>query len=104
MRPEAEFSVNCAVCGQVELATHQIWLVLADPPAGNRYVFSCPGCSTVEQRSADDDTVALLAHFVPVEQLDIPAEALEPRLGATLTTDDLIELMLSVTEFETNGS
>jgi len=38
--------------------------VLTDPPARNRYAFSCPGCSAIEHRLADDDTVALLSRFV----------------------------------------
>jgi hypothetical protein len=101
MTPAAEFGVDCTTCGHIELAADQIWLVLTDPPARNRYAFSCPGCSAIEHRLADDDTVALLSRFVPVERLDIPAGALEPRIGQTLTIDDLIDLMLSIVEFET---
>ena len=34
--------------------------------------------------------------FAAVEELDVPAEALEPHHGEPLTEDDLIELMLEV--------
>jgi hypothetical protein len=98
---EAEFSLKCTRCGPVDLTADQIWLVLSEPPARSRYAFRCPGCSSVEQRPADDDTVALLSVLVAVEELDIPPEALEPRRGQTLTTDDLIDMMLSITAFET---
>jgi hypothetical protein len=104
MTSEAEFGVNCTRMRSDRLAAHQIWLVLTDPPARNRYAFSCPGCSAVVQRPADDDTVALLSRFVPVERVEIPAEALEPRVGQTLTTDDLIDLMLSIAAFETTDA
>jgi len=103
MTTDVEFSAICATCGEVDLGSDQIWLVLTSHPARNRYAFRCPRCSAVAQRPADHDTVALLARIVAVEQVDIPAEALESHVGATLTVDDLIDLMLSITEYETTG-
>jgi hypothetical protein len=32
-----EFGVDDRTCGHIELAADQIWLVLTDPPARNRY-------------------------------------------------------------------
>ncbi|HEY2041358.1 MAG TPA: hypothetical protein VGH11_01685 [Jatrophihabitans sp.] len=104
MLPDAEFSSRCTACGEVDLAVDQIWLVLAVAPLRNQYAFQCPSCSAVEHRAADDDTVALLSRFVAVEQLEIPAEALEQHVGGALTADDVIDLMLSIAAFETNGS
>jgi hypothetical protein len=40
--------------------------------------------------------VGVLAALLPVERLEIPAEALEERTGPVLTYDDLIDLMLSL--------
>jgi hypothetical protein len=48
------------------------------------------------RRKAHAITVRLLERLVPVERIEIPAEALEPHDGPPLTEDDLIDLMLTL--------
>jgi hypothetical protein len=48
------------------------------------------------RHSANGATVAVLQCRIPVETLEIPAEALESHDGSALTSDDLIDLMLAL--------
>jgi hypothetical protein len=96
MMQEFEITASCPDCGEVDLAAGQLWLVLAGATGNDHYEFLCPGCAAHVRHYADPATVELLAPLVPVEELDIPAEALESHVGSPLTLDDLIDLMLSL--------
>jgi predicted RNA-binding Zn-ribbon protein involved in translation (DUF1610 family) len=86
----ARFSVNCPECGDVELAADQLWLVL--PTAGDaHYDFYCPDCGELVREIAGPSAIAFLAPLVAVEEMDVPAEALEPRSGPSLTMDDVLD-------------
>ena len=95
MNQELQLSANCPECGEVELAAEQLWLVLTGT-GSDHYDFRCPRCATFVRYPADEAIVALLAQLVSVEELDVPAEALESHIGSPLTLDDRIDLMLSV--------
>ena len=90
------FEVRCPECGPIQLECDQLWLVLAPSPAPDHIAFHCPGCGTLTRDHASPAAVALLSDLVAVEELDIPAEALERRAGEPLTEDDLIDLMLDL--------
>jgi predicted RNA-binding Zn-ribbon protein involved in translation (DUF1610 family) len=90
---DISFEAHCPRCGAVELTGDQLWLVLADAPVGDHFAFRCPSCSDQVRRIADAQTVAVLSALVPVEELDVPAEALQQHEGAPFTIDDLIDLM-----------
>jgi hypothetical protein len=95
MTYEAQFSVNCFECGDVELSLDQLWLVL--PSEGQaHYDFHCPECETFVRRPAGPEAVAMLSQLVAVEELEVPDEVLETHSGPAFTEDDLIELMLEV--------
>jgi predicted RNA-binding Zn-ribbon protein involved in translation (DUF1610 family) len=100
MTEDPRFGVHCPTCGAVELGLDRLWLVLATAPDRSHYAFACPGCGRTARRPADAGTVAVLAGLVAVEELDVPAEALEVHEGSALTTDDLIDLMLTVAAHE----
>jgi hypothetical protein len=90
------FAASCPRCGDLDVTAEQMWLVLTDRADHDHYVFHCPGCSQHVRRSAHAVTVRLLERLVPVERIEIPAEALEPHDGPPLTEDDLIDLMLTL--------
>ena len=96
MMQEIAISASCPDCGEVELAVDQLWLVLTGATGTDHYDFRCPDCAALVRHAADEATVALLSPLVPVEELDVPAEALERHVGSPLTLDDLIDLMLSL--------
>ena len=86
---DARFSVSCLGCGEVELGADQLWLVL--PTAGAaHYDFSCPRCGLWVREVAGASAIAFLAPLVAVEEIEVPAEALEPKLGAPLTVDEVL--------------
>ena len=92
---ETIFNTICPDCGEIELASDQLWLVL--PSRGdNHYDFICPDCGTHVQHTIDSDAVEILAPFVACETIDVPAEALESHEGPALTVDDLIDFMLAL--------
>jgi len=90
------FAASCPRCGDLDVSAEQMWLVLTDRSERDHYVFHCPGCKQHVRRKAHAITVRLLERLVPVERIEIPAEALEPHEGPPLTEDDLIELMLDL--------
>ncbi len=97
-RQDVVLSVLCPTCGEVDLTTDQVWLVIASEPDRSHYGFRCSTCERSVSRPADVEVIAVLAELVAVEELEIPAEALEAHDGPTLTTDDLLDLMLALDE------
>ena len=97
-RNDVVLSVLCPSCGEVDLTSAQVWLVIASVPSRSHYGFRCSSCEQSVSRYADDAVVAVLADLVAVEELDIPAEALESHDGPPLTPDDLIDLVLALEE------
>lgn len=90
------FAASCPRCGDLDVSAEQMWLVLTGGAGRDHYFFHCPGCGQHVRRKAHAITVRLLERLVPVERIEIPAEALEPHTGSPLTEDDLIDLMLSL--------
>ena len=91
MTNEIEFDAQCPTCGEVRLTGDELWLVLTPGDAADHYAFRCPGCCDHVRCAVDDQTAAVLAELIPVEELSVPAEALEQHSGAALTEDDLID-------------
>ena len=90
------FAARCPRCGDLNVSAEQMWLVLTDRSDRDHYFFHCPGCGQHVRRKAHAITVRLLERLVPVERIEIPAEALEQHDGPPLTEDDLIDLMLTL--------
>jgi predicted RNA-binding Zn-ribbon protein involved in translation (DUF1610 family) len=86
------FEAPCPACGVVPLDRDQLWLVLTPWPLPDHVAFYCPRCSALTRRHAGPGAVTVLSGEVAVEELDVPAEALEPRRTDPLTEDDLIGL------------
>ena len=96
-------SVLCPSCGEVDLMSDQVWLVIASAAERSHYRFRCSTCDQSVRRHADETVIALLAELVAVEELHIPAEALESHGGPPLTSDDLLDLMLALDAATTTG-
>ena len=95
-RDDVVLTVLCPSCGEVDLSSDQVWLVIASEPDRSHYRFRCAGCERSVRRPADETVVALLTELVAVEELEIPAEALESHEGPPLTSDDLLDLVLAL--------
>lgn len=88
-------NATCPTCGDVELTSHQIRVVLCSVPSRSFYSFHCHTCSQDVRKSAPPDIVALLrSGGVRIEHWTIPAEALEENVGEALTNDDLLDFCL----------
>jgi hypothetical protein len=96
MNVDSLITTQCDRCGEVELLAEQTWLVVAEPVDRSHFGFLCPGCEVVSRHRVDAETLAVLATLLPVEELDVPAEALETHDGPALTEDDLIDLMVGL--------
>jgi hypothetical protein len=94
MNVDSLITTRCYTCGDVDLLAEQMWLVVADPRERTHFAFSCPHCHGVSRHRDDDETLGVLMQLLPVEEVTLPAEALETHAGPALTTDDLIDLMV----------
>lgn len=84
---------SCPTCGEVALTNHDITLRVCNRHAEiSYYAFECPSCFNDVRKPADDHIVSLLmSGGVRAQLWDVPAEALEPKLGLPLDYDDLID-------------
>ncbi len=86
---------SCPTCGEVELTPADVALMVCSHAPLSYYAFCCPTCSEEVRKPADDHVVSLLVSGgVPAQVWDVPAEVLEPRSGAALTYDDLLDFAL----------
>ena len=88
---------SCPVCGDVELTTKQVRLVVCTRPELSYYSFPCATCTDEVRKPADAEVVALLVSGgVVAEDWVIPAEALEEHTGPTITYDDVLDFALQL--------
>ncbi len=86
---------SCPCCGEVELTSPDVRLMVCNQPSLSYYAFDCPTCETEVRKPADDHVVALLVSGgVPATVWDLPAEALEAKAGPPLSYDDLLDFAL----------
>lgn len=92
---------SCPGCGEVELTSNDVTLMVCNHAPQSYYTFVCPKCTETVRKPADDHVVSLLmSGGVRAEVWELPAEALEPKAGPALTYDDLLDfaLQLSATD------
>ncbi len=86
---------SCPTCGEVELTSPDIRLRVASHAPLSYYAFSCPKCRDEVRKPADDHVISLLmSGGVRPEMWEVPAEALEPKVGPLLSYDDLLDFVL----------
>ena len=89
---------SCPSCGEVELTSDDIRLRVCSHGALSYYTFTCPSCVEEIRKPADDHIISLLmSGGVSAEVWEVPAEALEPKPGAALSYDDLLDFLLQLT-------
>ena len=92
---------SCPTCGDVELTPTQLRLVVANVSERSFYAFHCAKCTSEVRKPADEEIVALLVSGgVRAERWQIPAEALEVRLGGTISYDDVLDFALALTKVD----
>lgn len=88
---------SCPSCGEVELTSQDVTLMVCSYAPQSYYTFVCPKCSADIRKPADDHVVSLLmSGGVKAEVWELPAEALEVHTGPALTYDDLLDFALQL--------
>ncbi len=88
---------TCPACGEVELTVADVSLQVCSHAPLSFYAFTCPGCRDEVRKPADEHVVSLLVSGgVAAEVWEVPAEALEPKAGPTLSYDDLLDFALQL--------
>jgi hypothetical protein len=88
---------SCPGCGEVELTSADISLRVCNHAPLSYYSFQCPNCHDEVRKPADDHIVSLLmSGGVRAQVWEVPAEALEPKAGPSLTYDDLLDFVLQL--------
>ena len=86
---------SCPGCGEVELTSSDVTLMVCNHAPQSYYTFTCPKCTDEVRKPADDHVVSLLmSGGVRAEVWELPAEALETHSGPVLTYDDLLDFAL----------
>ncbi len=86
---------TCPMCGEVELTTDQVRLMVCTVPERSYYAFDCNGCVDEVRKPADKQVVALLmAGGVSATSWRIPGEALEHKSGGPIDYDDILDFAL----------
>lgn len=93
---------SCPMCGEVELTSRDISLMVCNHAPLSYYRFDCPTCRDEVQKPADDHIISLLmSGGVRAHVWEIPAEALETHVGSPLNYDDLLDFVLQLTASDT---
>jgi len=86
---------SCPCCGEVEMTSADVRLMVCNEPTLSYYAFDCPDCQDEVRKPADEHIVALLiSGGVPPTVFEVPEEVLEDKSGPALTYDDLLDFVL----------
>lgn len=83
---------SCPTCGDVELTTRDVRVLLCSTTYESSYAFQCPSCRVAVSKPAEARVVdVLLASGISLSVWHMPAELDEPKNGAPISYDDLLE-------------
>ena len=83
---------SCPTCGDVELTTRDVRVLLCSTTYESSYAFQCPACRVAVAKPAEARVVdVLLASGISLTVWHMPAELDEHRSGPAITYDDLLE-------------
>ncbi len=88
----AKIRASCPACGDVEMTTEDVQVMVCSSTNEGSYAFRCPGCGLAVSKAAELDVVDLLvASGVRLSVWDMPAELSETHTGPPIDHDDLLE-------------
>jgi endogenous inhibitor of DNA gyrase (YacG/DUF329 family) len=86
---------SCPTCGEVELTSADVTLMVCNQAELSYYKFGCPKCQDEVRKPADDHVISLLmSGGVRAVVWEVPSEALEIHDGPALSYDDLLDFAL----------
>lgn len=88
---------TCHECGEVELTSADVTLMVCSHAPLSYYTFGCTMCGLQVRKPADDHVVSLLlSGGVEAIVWELPAEALEPHEGSAIGYDDVLDFALQL--------
>jgi hypothetical protein len=88
---------SCPACGEVELTSPDVTLMVCNQASLSYYTFGCPTCRDEVRKPADDHVVSLLmSGGVRAVVWEVPSEVLETHTGPALSYDDLLDFALAL--------
>jgi len=86
---------SCPSCGDVELTSAQVRLVVCSIQDWSFYAFTCHTCHDEIRKPAATDVITLLqSGGVLAEMWAVPAEAMESHDGDAISYDDVLDFAL----------
>lgn len=93
----ATIKASCPTCGDVELTTRDVQVLLCATTNEGSYAFRCPACRLAVSKPAEARIVdVLVASGVRLSVWQLPAELDEVHSGAPITYDDLLEFHFEI--------
>lgn len=88
----ATIRASCPSCGDVELTSTDVTVLVCSTNNEGAYAFQCPDCRVAITKPAEPRVVDLLVSTgVKLSVWELPAELDEPKSGAPINYDDLLE-------------
>ena len=88
----ATIRASCPSCGDVELTTREVQVLLCSTNNEGSYAFQCPACRLAVSKPAEPSVVdVLVASGVRLAVWEMPAELGERHAGPPVSHDDLLE-------------
>lgn len=88
----ATIRASCNACGDVELTTRDVRVVMCSKTNEGSYAFQCPACRLAVSKPAESRVIdVLVAAGVAVTIWHMPAELEEVHTGPAISYDDLLE-------------
>lgn len=88
----ATIRASCPTCGDVELTSKDVTVLVCVTNNEGSYAFQCPRCRVAVSKNAEPKIVDLLVSSgVRMNVWQLPAELDEPRDGDAISYDDLLE-------------
>lgn len=87
----ATIRASCPTCGDVELTTGDVRVLLCSTTNEGSYAFRCPGCRVAVSKPAEPRVVdVLVSSGVRLSVWHLPAELDELKSGEPINYDDLL--------------
>ena len=88
----ATIRASCPSCGDVELTSGDVTVLVCSTNNEGAYAFQCPECRLAITKPAEPRVVDLLVSTgVKLSVWQLPAELDEPKSGPPINYDDLLE-------------
>jgi hypothetical protein len=90
--PVATIRASCPTCGDVELTSADVRVLVCTTTNEGSYAFRCPDCRLAVAKPAEARVVdVLVSSGVCLSTWELPAELEEAHTGAPISYDDLLE-------------